>query len=260
MTLLAATGLTVELHSARLIDAVSLTLNAGEVLAVIGPNGAGKTSLVRALTGDLPLAKGEILFNGQPLPDYDLNHRARQLAMLSQQTTLNFPFQVADVVLLGRIPHASGRQQDNYIVAEALAAVDMSDRSQRLYTWLSGGEKQRVQLARVMAQVWRAEDAPARLLILDEPTASLDVAHTRQLMRGVRQMAASGVGVIMIVHDFNIAARYADRMLVLKDGILEAQGTPREVMTETTMQRIFNVTTRVLLHPDSGRPMVFIDD
>ncbi len=260
MALLSATDIAVTLHGSTLVEGVDLTLDAGEVLAVIGPNGAGKTSLVRAVTGDLPLHSGTVRFNGRPLTDYDLNSRARQLAMLAQRTELHFPFPVSEVVKLGRIPHASGLVEDQRIVGEALAAVDMSHLADRLYTWLSGGEKQRVQLARIMAQIWRAEDAPARLMVLDEPTASLDVAHTRQLLREVRRLAKEGLGVIMIVHDFNIAARYADRLLVLKDGFAEAMGTPGEVITEVNMRRFFDVETRVMNHPDSGRPMVFIDD
>ena len=260
MTLLSARHISAAIDGRPLIQDVSLEVAAGEVLAIIGPNGAGKTSLARTLTGDLIPQQGDVLFGGQPLVHYSADVRARSLAMLSQQTVLNFPFAVTDVVQLGRIPHGTGLLIDKEIVAETLAAMDMYHCANRLYTHLSGGEKQRVQLARVIAQIWRREDAPARLLILDEPTASLDVAHTRQLMRVIRHLAHDGAAVIMIVHDFNIAARYADCIAVLKNGIVEAQGAPAKVITEHTMARIFGVESRVVPHPENGKPMVFIDD
>lgn len=260
MVLLTARDISVTVHGKRLLEAIDLQLECGEVAAVIGPNGAGKTSLIRALTGDLPLATGEVLLNDRHLDSYSLQEKAQQLALLPQQTELNFSFPVKDVVHLGRIPHASGQQIDNRIVNDTLRAVDMLDRAQQHYTWLSGGEKQRVQLARVMAQLWRAEDAPTRLLVLDEPTASLDVAHTRQLMQCIQSLAASGMGVIMVVHDFNLAARYADRVFLLKDGQLAVQGTPDAVLTREHMQRFFDVASTIMQHPQSGKPMVFIDD
>lgn len=260
MSLLQASSISAETHGVQLISDVSLNLNAGEVITIVGPNGAGKTSLARALTGELPLSHGEILLNDKPLRQHQRQDRARQLAVLAQQTSLNFPFLVSDVVHLGRIPHQSGRQIDFEVVTQVLTAMDMVARADNIYTWLSGGEKQRVQLARVMAQIWRAVDSSSRVLILDEPTASLDVAHTGQLMRMVKQLAEGGVGVIMILHDFNLAARYADRILVLKNSRLEAEGEPGTVLTESNMRRLFDVECRIIPHPDSGRPMVFIND
>lgn len=260
MTLLTATGISVAMQGHYLVDNVSMHINAGEVVAIIGPNGAGKTSLVRALTGELPISAGEVLFNQHRIQQYNLEQRARQLAMLSQHTELSFPFTVSDVVQLGRIPHSSGLAEDQRIVEAALQAVDMTACSSRPYTQLSGGEKQRVQLARVMAQVWRQQDAPVRLLILDEPTAALDVSHTRQLMREISRMAASDVGVVMILHDFNLAARFADHIVVLVEGKKVAEGKPIEVFTEENMQRYFDVAAHIIPHPKTGRPLVFIDD
>ncbi len=260
MALLQARDISVSRHSITLVDKISVSVAAGEVVAIIGPNGAGKTSLIRALTGDLTPDHGEVLLNGRHIDAIPLEEKARQLALLPQHTELNFSFPIADVVNLGRIPHASGKVEDAHIVDEALAAVDMLDKKQRLYTWLSGGEKQRVQLARVMAQLWRAEDSPARLMVFDEPTASLDVAHTRQLMQMTRKLASEGLGLIMVLHDFNLAARYADRILLLKNGSLAVEGPPDRVLTENNMHQFFEVETRVVPHPDNGHPMVFIND
>lgn len=260
MTLLTATDISVSLQAQTLIENVSLRVNAGEVVAVIGPNGAGKTSLVRALTGELPTTSGEVWFNRCRIQDYSLEQRARQLAMLSQHTELHFPFAVSEVVQLGRIPHCSGLAEDRRIAEAALRAVDMTASGSKLYTQLSGGEKQRVQLARVLAQVWRQQDAAARLLILDEPTAALDASHTRQLMREINRMAASAVGVIMILHDFNLAARFADHIVVLVKGKKVIEGKPDEVFTEANMLRYFDVEAHIIPHPKTGRPLVFIDD
>lgn len=260
MSLLSASGVTVTVEGRHLVQQASLRVNAGEVVAIIGPNGAGKTSLVRAITGDLPISSGDILFNNMPVSQFSLQQKAKHIAILTQHTELNFPFPVEEVVHLGRIPHASGKQQDQRIVEAALQAVDMQERRQQLYTQLSGGEKQRVQLARVMAQVWRREDTQHRLLILDEPTSSLDVSHTRQLMRVIRELAATGMGVIMILHDFNLAARFADHIVAMVDGEKVVEGRPDRVLTTENMAQYFQVDSHIIAHPKTGRPMVFFDD
>lgn len=260
MSLLAASDISVTVDGSCLLQQASLRVNPGEVVAIIGPNGAGKTSFVRALTGELAITHGDILFNNTPIHQFSLQQKAKQLAMLSQHTELNFPFPVEEVVHLGRIPHASGKLEDNRIVEAALQAVDMQSRRHQLYTQLSGGEKQRVQLARVMAQVWRREDAPQRLMILDEPTSSLDVQHTRQLMRIIRDLAATDMGIIMILHDFNLAARFADHIVVLVEGQKVIEGPPDRVFTPDNMARYFQVASHIIPHPKTGRPMVFFDD
>lgn len=239
-----------------LIDGVSLRLAAGELMAVIGPNGAGKSSLLQAIVGDLAIDDGQIELDGWALAALSMRERACRIALLAQASALAFPFRVREVVALGRSPHASGRQIDGDIVAAACAAADIGHLAERVYTRLSGGEKQRVQLARVLAQIWRGEDAGDRLLLLDEPVAALDLGHQQQIMYEIGLFAARGVAVIMVLHDVSLAARHAHRLLALRDGAVIAQGAPDTVVTEDTMTRLFDIQTHIVRHPASGTPVV----
>ena len=256
-TVLRARQLSVSIGAVSLLEEIDLRVNAGEVLAIIGPNGAGKTSLIRVLTGDLPPAGGQLLGN---ITQLNPQQRARSLAVLPQQTVLNFPFTAEEVVHLGRMPHATGARVDAAVVQAALAEMDISYLRRRIYTRLSSGEKQRVQLARVMAQVWRQQDTQQRILILDEPTAALDIAHQQRLMQALRRFADKGAAVVMIVHDFNIASRYADQILALCRGRIAMQGPPARVISETSMRQLFAVETTVIKHPGSGCPVVLVND
>lgn len=229
-----------------LLQDISLQLHAGEILAIIGPNGAGKTSLLKAVVGDLPLDKGNVRACNFDLStrrhDIKANRQlAKRLAMLPQLSLLNFPYRVEEVVELGRAPHDSGLQQDKDIVAQSLTAMDITHLRGRLYTRLSGGEKQRVQLARVMTQIWRAVDAQPRLLLLDEPTSSLDLGHQQQLMQAIRDFATQGVAIVMVLHDINLAARNADRVLALQQGRMIGFGPPSKIINAKLIQQLFDV-------------------
>lgn len=248
----------ISVHSGAtpLLRDLSLRLDSGRILAVIGANGAGKTSLLRTLSGELIPACGALSVCGATPAHTPTPERARQLAVLPQLSLLNFPYKAEEVVALGRTPHSTGRRVDAAVVTAALRAMDIEWLRERLYTRLSGGEKQRVQLARVMAQVWRAEDADQRLLLLDEPTAALDLGHQQQLMQALRRFADQGVSVVMVVHDLTLAARYADSMLALDRGRAVALGTPAQVLTAAVVEQLFQVQARVVPHPDTGKPVL----
>lgn len=237
-----------------LVDSVSCEINAGEILSIIGPNGAGKSSLLKAIAGDLP-HQGDIIVEGIA---EQAKLRARQVAVLPQLSLLNFPYRVSEVVGLGRIPHATGRQRDTEIMRHALSIMDIDFLEQRLYTELSGGEKQRVQLARVLTQIWDADDAPnrTRLLLLDEPTAALDLGHQQQLMQAIRLFADQGVAVLMVLHDVNLAAYHSDQMLALLCSQRIAYGTPDSVVTTHNIKSLFGIDTHVIRHPERATPVV----
>ena len=241
-----------------LLADISLDLQPGEVVAVIGPNGAGKSTLLRLLCGDLLPTHGDVCLAGTSLAAWPLRQRAQRMAVLLQEAALAFPFTTLEVVLMGRTPHLYGAEgPTDYAIAHAtLAVVDMLALAQRRYPTLSGGERQRVQLARVLAQVW---DAPARgacYLLLDEPTSSLDLAHQHSILAAVRHFARQGAGVLIILHDLNLAAQYADRIVLLKAGYQLATGAPHEVLTSETLLTAFTLPVHVLPHPSLPCPLV----
>ncbi len=239
-----------------LLQALDLQVQAGECVAVVGPNGAGKTTLFRLLSGELTPVTGDILFNGRDLARWPLAQLARMRAVLPQSSTLQFAFTVQEVVTMGRMPHATGLRIDADIVQDVLRVCDVQKLAARPYTELSGGERQRVQLARVMAQVWQPVVEGERLLLLDEPTSALDLSHQIELMQLVRQVCASGIAVLVILHDLNLAARFADRILMLHSGKTIAVGTPQQVLQPDLIECVFNVKTQVIPHPLYGCPLV----
>jgi len=237
-----------------ILDNISCSIDQGQILGIIGPNGAGKSTLLSAIMGDVPYT-GKIHIEG--LAD-SASHRARQIAILPQLSLLNFPFRVFEVVNLGRIPHQTGIKRDQEIIDQALEVMDIGFLKNRLYTELSGGEKQRVQLARVMAQIWSEEDSPSghRLLILDEPSSALDLGHQQDLMRAVTEFAKQGVAVAIVMHDINLAARYCDKLLALLCSQTLAYGNVKEVITTQNVKRLFGIDAEILAHPTLQTPIV----
>lgn len=241
------------LGGTTLLRGIDLQLLSGQILAIVGPNGAGKTTLLNALLGDVSVSSGSIAFMDRSVRDWPLAERAKHIAVLPQLNLLNFPYTVAEVVALGRTPHSSGIEVDQQIVQSAMAAMGIEHLRERLYTELSGGEKQRTQLARVMAQIWRREDADSRLLILDEPTNSLDLGHKQQLMQAVHNFALQGVAVIMVEHDISLAANYSHWMLALQKGRSVAYGPCAEVFNEGLVRQLFGASVRVWHDSESGK-------
>jgi iron complex transport system ATP-binding protein len=254
--MLEAQGLSFSIAGFSLLRDIDLRVEPGKVTAIIGPNGAGKTSLLRLLTGEQTPTAGKVALSGQPLGDWSPTQLARIMAVLPQSSRLDFPFTAREVVMMGRIPHATGLVRDTAIVDAALAAVDGSYLDKRFYTHMSGGEKQRVQLARVLAQIWEPVTDHARVLILDEPTSSFDLAHQQLTIANMRSFAAQGVGVLVVIHDLNMAARCADQLLVLSCGRIAACGSPQQVLTVTTIKQVFNVDVSIGINPLTGTPLV----
>jgi iron complex transport system ATP-binding protein len=267
MSVLSVKHLSVTAWGVSLLRDISLQLAAGEILAIIGPNGAGKSTLLNTLAtytrsrqrtaGE---TSGEIVACGYSLSGTaaTATGKARHIAILPQISNLQFPFTVDEVVRLARIPHSTGTRIDNDIIEQALALLDIQHLKQRLYTQLSGGERQRVQLARVMAQVWRGEDAVQRLLLLDEPTSSLDLGHQQQLMDVISYFAKQGVGIVVVMHDINLALHCADHILALCCGEVIAHGSPKTVITPALMKQLYQVDVDVVQHPTRDQSVVML--
>jgi iron complex transport system ATP-binding protein len=257
MSVLAIRDLSVHGWGGQLLKHITVDVSAGELLAIIGPNGAGKTTLMNSIVNTHQhQLQGDIHVCGHAACEWSNEARARHIAFLPQASVLNFPFTVEEVVHLSRTPHNTGVQLDRDIVHEALQALDIYHLKQRLYTQLSGGEKQRVQLARVMAQIWRREDAEQRILLLDEPTSSLDLGHQEQLMDAIRLFANQGVATVMIVHDVNLAMRHADSVLALLAGEAIAQGPPESVVNAALMSTLYDVEVTTIQHPETRKIIV----
>jgi len=247
-----------------LLDRVSLALAPGEVHAVLGRNGAGKSTLLRLLAGDLQPQNGSVSLNGRALSAWTPRARARMRAVLPQSESLRFGFTAEQVVALGRYACPQHRPDtERRIVHEALNMAGVGELALRRYPSLSGGERARVQLARVMAQIWEplgntVTDAGGgpRYLLLDEPTASLDLAHQHGCLLQARCFAASGVGVLAVLHDPNLALRYADRVTVLEHGRVIGQGATREVLSRELLERTYGIAIELVHTAGDALPVV----
>lgn len=240
----------VAIGARKILDDVSLELKAGETVALLGANGAGKSTLLKTMCGDIKTASGEILLENRRLQDWNHCELARKRAVLSQHSTLNFPFTAQEVALLGRNPHIRGTEskRDLQIVNEALKLVEAEHLAHQSFPTLSGGERQRVHLARVLAQIWERPKNAARYLLLDEPTTSLDLAHQHLTLQTARAFADNGTAVLMVLHDLNLAAQYADKIMILQNGKKIAFDTPKNVLDTKTIREVFGVEAYITRH------------
>jgi iron complex transport system ATP-binding protein len=233
---------------------ITLEVRAGEIVALLGPNGAGKSTLLGAAHGALKLRSGEVLFDQQPVKSFPRRELARRIAVVAQAGEVRFPLTSLEYVLTGRFAYSSAlgfdSPRDLEVAMKALADTDAAQFAERMFNELSSGERQRVVLARALAQ-------EARLLLLDEPTANADIAHQVSLLGLVRRLTHERqFGALVVTHEINLAAEFADRVALLKDGKLLACGTPDEVMTESLLGELFDTTLLVDAHPHSGQPRV----
>lgn len=236
------------LGGADILRDISLDIGFGRVVALVGPNGAGKSSLMGIMAGDVRPATGEVLLDGRPIGTLRPSELARMRAVLLQENRVAFAFTAHDVVEMGRAPWR-GVGSDDVVIAEAMTAADVAHLAERAYASLSGGEKARVSLARVLAQ-----ETP--VVLLDEPTAALDLRHQEDVLRIARRLAAAGRAVVVVLHDLSLAAAYADQVAMVADGTLAAFGAPADVITADRVETVYATPVRILTDPDTGRPIV----
>jgi len=241
MSLLSVNHVQVELEGQSILHGIDFGVSAGSWIGLLGPNGSGKTTLLRAIGALIPF-EGRIVLDGRPVETLTARERARRLAFVRQAPSLTFDFTVEELVLLGRSPHRgwleSYKEADLARVRAALSHVDLEGFAQRSVLSLSGGELQRVFLAQALAQ-------EADLLLLDEPTSHLDVHYQFCFMEQVRRLVRDGRTVLTVFHDLELAARYAERLLVLQDGHLVAEGAPGRVLTPASIADVFGMNARV---------------
>lgn len=241
-----AKGVCVTAGGRALVDGADLVVRPGAVTALVGPNGAGKSTLLKALSGEARLAAGAVTLDGVPIARLSPAALARRRAVLPQAADVAFPFSAGEVIAAGLVA-AGGNGRG--LVARLLAQVDLPGFAERRYDSLSGGERQRVQLARVLAQLELGDSEAPSYLLLDEPTASLDLAHQLVVLRLARGHADAGGGVVAVLHDLNLAAMVADEVVVLASGRIRAAGPAAEVITDAVLKDAFGVTVRVGVPP-----------
>lgn len=253
---LTAENLYLNVGQRQLINDLSLSLAVGEMVALIGPNGAGKSTLLRLLTGYLAPNAGVCRIGERALTQWPPEALSRRRAVMLQQTQLRFDWQVEGIVAMGRAPW--GKKRESEIIHQVLALTDCLSLAGRNYATLSGGEQQRVQLARSLAQLWQ-DDGPQGWLFLDEPTSALDLYHQQQLLRLMKSLTQQGkLHVCVVLHDLNLASLWADRILLLHQGRLVAQGAPEEVIVQPIIEKWYGAEVRVQHHPDGETPQVFL--
>lgn len=237
--------------SRAILSDVSIDVRAREVLALVGPNGAGKSTLLSLLAGDVDPVEGTVLLQGRPLLEWSAKERARRRAVLLQSNQMVFPFTGQQVIEMGRAPWIGTPEADadEEAIARAIGFTDSGHLVHRTFPTLSGGEKARVSLARVLAQ-----EAP--VILLDEPTAALDLRHQEDVLRVARALAAAGAAVVVVLHDLSLAGAYADVVAVLDRGRIAATGDPAEVLTPELIGAVYGLEVRVIPDEDTGRPIV----
>ncbi|MFO0548406.1 MAG: heme ABC transporter ATP-binding protein [Polyangiaceae bacterium] len=248
-----ASAVSVRLGRRVVLRGVSARLEPEKLTAIVGPNGSGKSTLLATLAGELALDGGRVLLDGAPMASVSLERRARSRAMLVQDPELAFDFTVGELVSLGRAVHDDlETSASKRIVAQCLETVGLADRASDVVTELSGGERQRAHLARVLSQLGLGETG--KHLLLDEPGASLDPPWQLRVLEICRELAARGVAVGVVLHDLDLAGRFADHVIVLSTGVVAAAGPPREVLTEAVIERVFGA--RVTVELANGAPRV----
>ncbi|MFF5793267.1 heme ABC transporter ATP-binding protein [Paeniglutamicibacter sp. NPDC012692] len=241
-------------HAARLaisgrpiLDGIDLELYAGEVVALVGPNGAGKSTLLAALCGDVSLDSGSITLHGLELPKWSVKELARARSVQMQDAHVSFAFSARDVVRMGRAPWAGSalEERDDQVIDAAMHSTESTALAPRVVPTLSGGERARVAFARALAQ-------ETRIIMLDEPTAAMDIRYQELLLTRTRERAAAGATAVVVLHDLSLAAAYADRIVLLHAGSIRMVGTPREVLRPEILEEVYRHKVAVIDHPESG--------
>ena len=245
-------SVSLKLDNRQILKDVSLEINEGEIVSVIGPNGAGKSTLLNVLTGDISPDSGDIIYDNKQLNKISIQERAFTRSVMSQMQTLVFNFNVKDVIEMGWLQRGNSDFSSNFTMAfEAVTSeCNVHNLVHRKFNSLSGGEQRRVHFARTLLQLWRpSQSNDPRYLLLDEPTANLDLSSEMLLMNILKARASSNVGILVILHDLNLASHFADKIAIMKDGEIKAFGKPEEIMTDDFLTSIYEVPIKVKYDP-----------
>lgn len=250
---ISAKNISYQLNNKIILDDINLDLHCGEVTTLLGPNGAGKSTLLKILCDEIE-SNNEIRYFNKEKERWNKSLLAQQLGILPQQSSLSFAFSVSEVVELGGLPLDLPNKILAPLTRSMMKKTGIEHLAERLYPSLSGGEKQRVHLARVLTQVSQYQQ---KIVMLDEPTSALDLSHQHNTLRLARELAAEGAAVVVVLHDLNLAAQYSDRVIVLKDGKLQADGRPWEAITAEMIEDVYGHKTLIQAHPMYDFPVVY---
>ena len=247
-----AISISAEIDGIPLLSDMSLEIVPGEVLALVGPNGAGKSTLLSVLAGDLNPVQGSIFYNKRNIAQLDVQERAHYRSVMSQALPMVFDFSVKDIVEMGWLHNGQHFYSDHFksAVQQIIDQCNISSLINRRFNTLSGGEQKRVHFARALLQLWKCEDSlEAKYLMLDEPLANLDIRHELSLLAVIRKAAASGIGVLIVLHDLNLAAKFADKVAMLNQGRIVGLGVPEDVLTTQLLTSVYDVPVNVKPNP-----------
>lgn len=242
----------------QILKNVSASFLPGEFNMILGPNGSGKSSFLKIFSGEIHTFDGTVLYDDKKINSFKKEELAKKRAVMSQSADLSFPLLVDEVVMMGRYPHFTfnPNKKDITICNEVIERMNLVEFKERNYLTLSGGEKQRVQYARVLAQVWEKPADGYRYLFLDEPLNSLDISYQHEFLEAAVELLKDHTVLIAVMHDINLAAHYADNLFFLKAGEIVGHGRPKDILTANIVEEVFNIKTKVIGNPVTGKPLV----
>jgi len=242
----------------QILNDISVEFHPGEFNMILGPNGSGKSTFLKVFSGEINCYSGTVLYNNVRVASQKKETLAKYRAVMSQQPELSFPLMVDEVVMMGRYPHFSfnPNKKDIAICDAVMERMNLLSFKERNYLTLSGGEKQRVQFARVLAQIWEQPTNGTRYLFLDEPLASLDINYQQEFLQIAKEFTKKDTVLVAVMHDINLATQFADKLFFLKQGALIASGNPHEILSESLIKEVFDVNTVIINNPVSNTPLV----
>jgi len=245
-----------------ILNNISAQFQPGELNMILGPNGSGKSSFLKIFSGEINKYNGSVFYADEQIAHIKKEELAKYRAVMSQQPELSFPLMVEEVVMMGRYPHFTFNptKKDVDICHDVMNRMNLASFADRNYLTLSGGEKQRVQYARVLAQVWEKPAKGYRYLFLDEPLTSLDINYQQEFLQIAREFTDENTVLIAVMHDINLAIQFADKLFFLKEGSLVSHGRPKEVLSESLIKQVFNVNASIINNPVSNIPLVVFNN
>ena len=242
----------------EIVKDISVNFLPGEFTMILGPNGSGKSTFLKLFSGEIKAKEGSVLYSDKNITDLKKEDLAKIRAVMSQQPELGFPLMVEEVVMMGRYPHFTFNpgKKDEAICNEVIGQMNISELKERNYLTLSGGEKQRVQFARVLAQIWEMPLQGHRYLFLDEPLTNLDINYQQEFLTIARSLTKTDTILVAVMHDINLAVQYADKLIFLKEGEMVSYGKPLEILSEELIKKVFEVDTKIITNPVNGLPLM----